>query len=141
MKITRQGPVSAATRAVPQPIPVCAGIGLRAEHRTALLTERPNIGWLEAHRENYFADGGAELKSLLRLRELYPLSLHGVGLSLGSTDPLDREHLRLLKRLMHRSEPAFVSEHLAWGSVAGRHFNDLLPMPYTEDAMTHMVER
>ena len=124
-----------------QLIPTRAGIGLRHEHRDELPSCRDDICWLEAHSENYFADGGTELASLLRLRELYPLSLHGVGLSLGSTDPLDREHLRLLKRLVDVSQPAFVSEHLSWGSVAGQHFNDLLPLPYTEATLLHMVDR
>jgi uncharacterized protein (UPF0276 family) len=78
---------------------------------------------------------------LLRLRELYPLSLHGVGLSLGSVDPLDREHLARLKRLIERCEPGLVSEHLSWGSVNGAHLNDLLPLPYTEEALTHMIQR
>jgi uncharacterized protein len=125
----------------PRPIPARAGIGLRAQHHDDLLRERPNVGWLEAHSENYFADGGAQVEYLLKLRELYPLSLHGVGLSLGSTDPLDREHLRRLKRLMHLSEPGFVSEHLCWASVNGVYLNDLLPLPYTEEALTHMIAR
>jgi uncharacterized protein (UPF0276 family) len=77
----------------------------------------------------------------MRARSAYPLSLHGVGLSLGSTDPLDREHLRRLKRLVDRCEPAFVSEHLSWGSVQGTHLNDLLPMPMTEEALRHMIAR
>jgi len=124
-----------------QPIPVRAGIGLRAQHHDDLLVQRPNVGWLEAHSENYFADGGAQIDYLMRLRALYPLSLHGVGLSIGSTDPLDRTHLRKLKRLIELSEPALVSEHLSWGSVYGRFMNDLLPMPYTEEALRHMAQR
>lgn len=122
-------------------IPARAGVGLRAQHHDDLLRERPPIGWLEAHSENYFADGGAQLDYLMRLRALYPLSLHGVGLSLGSTDPLDREHLRRLKRLIQLSEPGLVSEHLSWGSVGGAHLNDLLPLPYTEEALAHMIRR
>jgi uncharacterized protein (UPF0276 family) len=105
------------------------------------LRDRPDIGWLEAHSENYFADGGAQIDYLLALRELYPLSLHGVGLSLGSVDPLDRDHLWRLKRLVHLAEPALVSEHLSWGAVDGTHLNDLLPLPYTEEALQHMVAR
>ncbi|HEX5689811.1 MAG TPA: DUF692 domain-containing protein [Roseiflexaceae bacterium] len=101
----------------------------------------PRIGWLEAHSENYFADGGAQIDYLLQLRSHYPLSLHGVGLSIGSTDPLDREHLRKLKRLISRAEPALVSEHLSWGSVDGSFMNDLLPLPYTDEALRHMIER
>jgi uncharacterized protein len=130
-------------RVVPaqRPIPARAGIGLRARHHDDLLRERPDIGWLEAHSENYFADGGAQIEYLLKLRELYPLSLHGVGLSLGSTDALDREHLWRLKRLMHLAEPGLVSEHLCWGSVDGTFANDLLPLPYTEEALRHMIRR
>jgi len=127
-----------------QSIPVRAGIGLRAQHHEELLQARQSpsgIAWLEAHSENYFADGGAQIDYLLRLRALYPLSLHGVGLSLGSTDPLNLEHLRLLKRLIDLSQPSLVSEHLCWGSVGGRYMNDLLPLPYTEEALRHMVER
>jgi uncharacterized protein len=122
-------------------LPAQAGIGLRARHHDAILAERPRVGWLEAHSENYFADGGAQIEYLERLRALYPLSLHGVGLSLGSTDPLDREHLARLKRLVDRCEPALVSEHLSFGSVGGRYANDLLPLPYTEEALRHMIDR
>jgi uncharacterized protein len=127
--------------AAPRPIPVQAGIGLRAQHHDDLLRLRPGIGWLEAHSENYFADGGAQLDYLMRLRAHYPLSLHGVGLSLGSADALDREHLRRLKRLVDSSQPALVSEHLSWGSIGGTYLNDLLPLPYTEEALEHMIRR
>jgi len=123
------------------PVPARAGIGLRAVHHEALLAERPDVGWLEAHSENYFADGGAQLEYLERLRTLYPLSLHGVGLSLGSTDPLDRDHVRRLKRLIDRVNPLFVSEHVCWGSVGGVHLNDLLPLPYTAEALHHLARR
>jgi uncharacterized protein (UPF0276 family) len=116
-------------------MPCSAGIGLRAPHYGEILATRPHVGWFEAHSENYFGEGGQPLYFLERVRSLYPLSLHGVGLSLGSADPLDREHLRQLKSLVARFEPALVSEHLSWGAVAGRHFNDLLPLPYTEEAL------
>ncbi len=122
-------------------IPAQAGIGLRAAHHEALTREPPRVGWLEAHSENYFGEGGAQLEALETLRALYPLSLHGVGLSLGSSDSLDHQHLRRLKRLVERVEPALVSEHLSWGSVQGRHSNDLLPLPYTDEALALMVER
>src|SRR5262245_30386218 len=122
-------------------IPAQAGIGLRAPHHEAVVGERPHVAWLEAHSENYFADGGAQIEHLANARALYPLSLHGVGLSLGSTDPLDAAHLRKLKRLVDWSEPAFVSEHLSWGAVDGTFLNDLLPLPYPEEALEHMVER
>ena len=125
----------------PGPIPARAGIGLRAEHYDAVLDTRPSVGWLEVHSENYFGAGGKPLDYLERIRPHYPLSLHGVGLSIGSTDPLDRRHLAALKTLIRRFEPALVSEHLSWSSVSGRHFNDLLPLPYTEEALDHLAER
>jgi uncharacterized protein (UPF0276 family) len=103
-----------------------------------VLEERPAVGWFEAHSENYFADGGAHLDYLDRIRADYPLSLHGVGLSLGSADPLDREHVRRLARLSRRVEPTLVSEHLSWSSVGGTFANDLLPLPYTEEALRHV---
>ena len=122
-------------------IPARAGIGLRAPHHEALLADRPDVGWLEAHSENYFGDGGAQIEYLSRLCEHYPLSLHGVGLSLGSTDELDRGHLRRLKRLVDHFDPALVSEHVSWGSVGGVHMNDLLPLPYTWEAVHHVARR
>ncbi len=129
------------SRLGPSPIPARAGIGLRAEHYDAVLESRPPVGWLEVHSENYFGAGGKPLDTLERIRAHYPLSLHGVGLSIGSTDPLDYRHLTKLKRLIRRFEPALVSEHLSWGSVGGRHLNDLLPLPYTEEALYHLVAR
>jgi uncharacterized protein (UPF0276 family) len=124
-----------------RPILAQAGIGLRSPHHEALLVQRPAVGWLEAHAENFFSRGGAHIDQLERARELYPLSFHGVGLSLGSTDPIDRVHLANLKRIVKRFEPALVSEHLSWGSVAGRFANDLLPMPYTDEAISHISAR
>jgi uncharacterized protein (UPF0276 family) len=122
-------------------LPVAAGIGLRAPHLRHVLAERPRVAWFEVHSENYFAEGGPAPAALDRIRGDYPLSLHGVGLSLGSTDPLDRDHLAKLRRLVARTEPAVVSEHLCWSSVGGRHFNDLLPLPYTEEALAHVASR
>ena len=122
-------------------IPVRAGIGLRAPHHHEILAAAPAVGWLEAHSENYFADGGPAIAALERARERYPVSLHGVGLSLGSTDLLDVEHLRKLKALIARVEPGLVSEHLSWSSVNGRFLNDLLPLPYTEESLRHVCAR
>lgn len=122
-------------------IPVRAGIGLRAPHYLDVLDGRPDVGWLEVHSENYFGDGGPPLHYLEQARALYPISLHGVGLSLGSTDPLNREHLRRLKCLIDFIEPGLVSEHLCWSSVDGRYLNDLLPLPYTEEAIAHIAPR
>jgi uncharacterized protein len=122
-------------------IPARAGIGLRAPHYRDVLESRPFVGWLEVHSENYFGEGGAPLQYLQRIRAHYPLSLHGVGLSLGSTDPLDSVHLKKLKALVERFEPGLVSEHLSWSSVGGRHFNDLLPLPYTDESLAHVARR
>ena len=120
-------------------VPATAGIGLRAPHHDQIVRERPPVGWLEVHSENYFADGGVQIDRLMRARSDYPMSLHGVGLSLGSADPLNRDHLGRLKRLVHRCQPALVSEHCSWGSIQGMHLNDLLPLPMTEEALLHMI--
>jgi len=122
-------------------LPLAAGVGLRSPHVRQVLERRPAIPWFEIHSENYFADGGPALAAIERIRADYPLALHGVGLSLGSTDPLDHDHLRKLARLAERIAPALVSEHLCWSSVDGRHFNDLLPLPYNEDALDHVCAR
>lgn len=125
----------------PGPIPACAGIGLRAEHYREVLENRPPAGWLEVHSENFFGAGGRPLHVLEQVRAHYPLSLHGVGLSIGSTDPLNVRHLDQLKALIRRFQPALVSEHLCWGSVGGRYLNDLLPLPYTEEALDYVAGR
>ena len=122
-------------------VPLAAGIGLRAPHVREVLAARPPVAWFEVHSENYYAAGGPALAALDRIRADYPLSLHGVGLSLGSSDPLDRAHIAKLRRLIARTEPALVSEHLCWSGVGGRHFNDLLPLPYTEEALAHVCAR
>lgn len=126
---------------VKHPIPPVPGIGLRAPHYLELMETQPTIGWLEVHSENYFNAGGKPLQYLESLREHYPLSLHGVGLSLGSVDPIDNAHLQRLKALIDRFEPGLVSEHLCWSSVSSRHFHDLLPLPFTEEALTHVCDR
>ncbi len=123
--------------------PSSVGIGLRAPHYHEILSTRPAIDWLEVHSENFFGDG-PPLRILERCREHYPVSLHGVGLSLGRAGALDRAHLAKLQRLVHNIEPCLVSEHLSWGAIEGRHLNDLLPLPYTEEALalvcTHIAE-
>jgi uncharacterized protein (UPF0276 family) len=123
------------------PIPARAGIGLRAAHYLDVLEQRPATGWFEVHSENYFGGGGKPLHYLEKIRADYPLSLHGVGLSLGSTDPLNFGHLAQLKKLVRRVEPGLVSEHLSWSSVEWRYFNDLLPLPYTEETLVHVSDR
>jgi uncharacterized protein (UPF0276 family) len=105
------------------------------------MDDRPAIAWLEAHTENYFAPGGPQRAQLMSLGERYPLSLHGVGMSLGSTDPLSRDHLAAVKQLERAVGPALISEHLSWGCIGERHFNDLLPLPYTDEALRHMSTR
>jgi uncharacterized protein (UPF0276 family) len=125
----------------PPPTPAHPGIGLRAQHYRTVLEQRPAVAWFEVHAENYFGDGGRPLHYLEQVRADYPLSLHGVGLSLGSTDPLNERHLDKLKGLISRYEPTFISEHLSWSSVANSYLNDLLPLPYTEDALKHVVTR
>ena len=122
-------------------LPNSAGIGLRAPHVAHVLAAHPSVPWFEVLSENYFADGGPALAALDRIRTDYPISLHGVGLSLGTTDALDTAHLAKLSRLVDRIQPARVSEHLCWSSVNGRHFNDLLPLPYTREALDHVCAR
>ena len=116
-------------------VPVSAGIGLRSPHYREILETEPDIGWLEVHSENYFGRGGQPLAFLERLRGHYPVSLHGVGLSLGSADGLRHSHLVQLKALADRLESAMVSDHLCWAAIGTRHLNDLLPLPYTEEAL------
>lgn len=117
-----------------------AGIGLREPHVKELLGTLPDVDLLEVHSENFF-DAGPAVDDLLVARLSYPVSLHGVGLSIGSTDELDGSHLKSLQNLIRKVEPALVSEHLSWGSVDGVYFNDLLPLPYTEEALDHFCDR
>jgi uncharacterized protein (UPF0276 family) len=105
-----------------------------------ILETRPVLGWVEVHSENYFGRG-IPRHYLERIREDYPISLHGVGLSVGSTDALNRDHLAALRELVDEIEPLFVSEHLSWSSVGGRYLNDLLPLPYTKEALAHVTAR
>lgn len=126
---------------VRDPVPVRAGIGLRAQHHASIRDAGPRIGWIEAHTENYFHAGGPAVRALERARASYPLSLHGVGLGLGSAAPLDMEHLAQIRDAVRRFEPGLVSEHACWSHVAGEHFNDLLPLPYTEEAVEHLASR
>jgi uncharacterized protein (UPF0276 family) len=115
-------------------IPAVAGIGLRGLHITEVLATRPALGWCEVHPENYMSNGPA-LSRLHSIRRDYPVSLHGVGLSLGSAEGLDLRHLARLKALAEQIEPGLVSEHLAWSVIDGAYLNDLLPLPYTEESL------
>ena len=118
-----------------RPIPRCSvGIGLRSPHVSEIAATRPELGFLEVHAENYMAETPA-LDRLLELRRDYPVSLHGVALSLGSAEALDRSHLGRFKALIERIEPMLVSEHLAWSAIGGAYLNDLLPLPYTEASL------
>ena len=130
-------PVAARSKG---PIPPRAGVGLKPEHIRDILEGEPDIGWFEVHAENYMGEGGPPHRTLEAVRALYPLSLHGVGLSVGGAGPLDREHLKRLKRLIARYEPALFSEHLAWSSHEGVYLNDLLPLPYTAATVARVAD-
>ncbi len=115
------------------------GIGLRARHHAEIVASRPDVGWLEIHGENYMG-GGPAFHHLDAARREWPVSLHGVGLSLGSVEGIDKAHLGRLVRLADRIEPLFVSEHLSWSGLPGLYLNDLLPLPYTEEALGIVAE-
>jgi uncharacterized protein len=133
--------LNAPARDLPGAIPARSGIGLRAAHHADVMRSRPRVGFLEVHSENFFCEHSAPLDMLCELRADYPLSLHGVGLSLGSIDPLNQVHIQKLARLAARTEPSWVSDHLCWGSFGGEYFNDLLPLPYTTEALNYLVPR
>src|ERR1051325_8586743 len=126
MSNARLSPSPPAARAERGSIPASAGIGLRFPHHKIVAETRPETAWFEVHTENYMG-GGTPLRYLEAIRRDYPISLHGVGLSLGSAEGLDREHLERFRRLVGRIEPGLVSEHLAWNAVHGIHVADLLP--------------
>ncbi|MGF1725890.1 DUF692 domain-containing protein [Photobacterium nomapromontoriensis] len=117
------------------------GVGLRPPHIQTILTEQPDIGWLEIHSENYFSAHSPARQQLKEIANHYPISCHGIGLSLGSADPLDTQHLLQLKQLVNDIDPIAVSDHLSWSSVNGQYFNDLLPLPYTEEALRHFCRK
>jgi hypothetical protein len=115
-------------------LPAAAGIGLRFPHHQAVLDTRPPVAWLEAHTENYMG-GGPSIRTLEAIRRDYPISLHGVGLSLGSAEGLDSAHLQRIREVVRRIEPGLVSEHLSWSIVGGTYIADLLPLPMTDEAL------
>ncbi len=117
------------------------GLGLRTDHYGDILETRPRVDWFEALSENYLVPGGKPLHFLDRIRADYPVVLHGVSLSIGSTDPLDRDYLKALKQLAQRVDPAWISDHLCWTGVAGKNLHDLLPLPYTLEAVEHIAAR
>jgi uncharacterized protein (UPF0276 family) len=117
------------------------GVGLRPKHFTELLERPPPVDWMEATSENYMARGGRPLAVLEKVRREVPIVLHGVSLSIGSTDELNARYLEELAALVARIQPAFVSDHLCWGSHGGRYAHDLWPLPYTEEALAHVASR
>lgn len=117
------------------------GLGLRVDHYEQVLRDRPKVDWFEVLTENYMVDGGKALYYLDRVRENYPLVMHGVSMSIGSTAPLDTGYLDRLRRLIERVEPEWVSDHLCWTGIAGLNVHDLMPLPYTEEAIAHVVDR
>lgn len=117
------------------------GLGLRTDHYEQVLNDRPAIDWLEVISENYMVEGGKALYYLDRIRELYPMVMHGVSMSIGSTAPLNFEYLADLKKLIARVQPEWVSDHLCWTGVHGRNLHDLMPLPYTEQTIAHVVAR
>ncbi len=121
-------------------MPRRAGVGLKAEHYRTIMETSPDIGFFEVHAENYMGAGGPPHRYLSAIRERYPVSLHGVGLSIGADRPLDREHLARLRQLIERYSPALFSEHLAWSSHDEGFLNDLLPLPYTDETLMRVVE-
>ena len=117
------------------------GLGLRTEHYAAVLDGSPRVDWFEILSENYLVGGGKPLHYLDRIAERYPLVMHGVSLSIGGTAPLDRAYLESLRALARRVEPAWVSDHLCWTGVDGVNLHDLMPLPYTEEALRHVSAR
>jgi len=117
------------------------GLGLRRQHYTTIVEEKPAVDWFEIISENYMVEGGKPLYYLDKIRADYPMVMHGVSLSVGSTDPLNTRYLADLKQLADRVQPAWISDHLCWTGVNGLNTHDLLPLPYTEEALRHVVER
>ncbi|MFD2261553.1 DUF692 domain-containing protein [Lacibacterium aquatile] len=132
---TLNGPRPFSVSQPPWPIPARAGIGLREPHMADFLAQKCPAAWVEVHSENYLAPGGPRIERLERVRERVPVSCHGVGLSLGSADGLDPEHLLRLRALFDRLEPALISDHLSWSVAGGVYLNDLLPLPYTAESL------
>lgn len=117
------------------------GLGLRKEHYETVLAERPDVDWFEIISENYMVDGGKPLDYLTRIREHYPMVMHGVSMSIGSTETLNFDYLKQLKSLIKRVEPEWISDHLCWTGVNGLNLHDLMPLPYTEEAIKHVADR
>jgi uncharacterized protein len=129
-----------STSRISSSMPPRAGVGLKAEHYRTILDDRPDIGFFEVHAENYMGPGGPPHRYLSAIAEIYPISLHGVGLSIGGRSALDKSHLRRLRGLLNRYSPALFSEHLAWSTHETSFFHDLLPLPYTSNTVWHVSE-
>lgn len=123
----------------PLQVPNRAGVGFKAQHLDGILKDPDTVGWLEIHAENYMGEGGRPIAQLRHLRELFPISCHGVGLSIGAEGPLDADHLARLKHLVSWLEPGMFSEHLAWSTHESHFLNDLLPVPYTQKVVDQVV--
>ncbi len=121
-------------------LPALPGVGYKPQHYAAIIADPAPVGWLEIHAENYMGQGGRPLAQLRHLAERFPISVHGVGLSIGGEGPLDADHLARLKHLCDWLEPASFSEHLAWSSHESAFLNDLLPLPYTNDTLTRVAD-
>jgi len=117
------------------------GLGLRPDYYETILTTLPAVDWFEVLSENYMVDGGKPLYYLDRIREHYPMVMHGVSLSIGGTDPLDRDYLQRLKQLAARIEPEWISDHLCWTGLNGHNLHDLMPLPYTQETVRHIAGR
>ncbi len=117
------------------------GLGLRPDHYETILEQKPPLDWFEILTENYLVAGGKPLYYLDRIREQYPLVMHGVSLSIGSCDPIDKHYLQEVKNLIQRIEPAWISDHLCWTGINQLNMHDLLPLPYTMEAVRHVVAR
>ncbi|HVN86333.1 MAG TPA: DUF692 domain-containing protein [Candidatus Binatia bacterium] len=124
-----------------RPRPLGCGVGLRTPHYPYIFEHWPAVDWFEVISENFMVRGGRPLHTLTRIRERYPIVLHGVSLSIGTTDALNFDYLTALRALIDRFEPAWVSDHLCWTGVGGRNLHDLLPLPFTDEALAHVVGR
>lgn len=118
-----------------------SGIGLRPQHHVEFLEKCPQVAWVEVHSENFFTEGGKLLHDLEMVRKDYPVSLHGVSMSIGSADEINWSHMQKLKQLIDHINPCLISDHLSWSSIEGRYLHDLLPLPFTEECLLHLIVR
>ncbi len=117
------------------------GLGLRIPHYEDIFRDKPDVDWFEIISENFMVDGGKPIENLERILEMYPVVQHGVALAIGSPDPLDFDYLKRLKKLSFKTKTPWISDHLCWGKLAGAHFHDLLPLPYTREVINYVAER